>query len=42
LFELFRHTIDARLTPAAFTEAFAAVDRIEDLLPALEAQTAEA
>ena len=38
LFELFRHTIDARLTPAAFTEAFAAVARIEDMLPALEAQ----
>ena len=38
LFELFRHTIDARLTPEAFTRAYAAVARIEDMLPALEAQ----
>jgi uncharacterized protein (TIGR00730 family) len=42
LFELFRHTIDARLTPAAFTGAYAAVERVEDMLPALEAQTEEA
>ena len=41
LFELFRHTIDARLTPAAFTGAYAAVERVEDMLPALEAQADE-
>ncbi|HEY3811991.1 MAG TPA: TIGR00730 family Rossman fold protein [Caulobacteraceae bacterium] len=42
LFELFQHTVDARLTPPAFTGAYAAVDRVEAILPALEAQAAEA
>ena len=41
LFELFRHTIDARLTPKAFLLAYAAVDRVEDLLTALNAQLSE-
>ena len=39
LFELFRHTIDARLTPETFTRAYIAVDRVEAILPSLESQT---
>ena len=42
LFELFRHTIEAHLTPPAFAGAYVAVERVEDMLPALEAQAAEA
>jgi hypothetical protein len=38
LFELFRHTIEARLTPQAFTQAYSAVDQVDDLLAALDAQ----
>lgn len=39
LFELFRHTVDERLTPASFMDSWAAVDRIEDILPALHGLT---
>jgi uncharacterized protein (TIGR00730 family) len=35
LFELFRHTVEARLTPPEFMHAWTAVERIEDVLPAL-------
>ncbi len=37
LFELFQHTVDARLTPPEFMGAWAVVDRIEAILPALHA-----
>lgn len=36
LFRLIEHTIEARLTPPAFREAYVSVDRVEDLLPALQ------
>ncbi|WP_309090315.1 TIGR00730 family Rossman fold protein [Phenylobacterium sp.] len=35
LFDLFQHTVDARLTPPAFMDAWTAVDRVEDIVPAL-------
>jgi len=35
LFELFDHTIEAKLTPASFREAWVSVDTIEDVVPAL-------
>ena len=38
LFALFQHTVDERLTPAAFMDAWATVERVEDILPALLAQ----
>ncbi len=34
LFELFHHTIEARLTPESFAHAWVSVDRPEDMLPA--------
>jgi hypothetical protein len=34
LFELFHHTIRARLTPDSFARAWVSVDRAEDMLPA--------
>lgn len=37
LFELFEHTIAARLTPPEFRHAWTAVDRIDQILPALAA-----
>jgi uncharacterized protein (TIGR00730 family) len=37
LFELFEHTIRQGFTPEAFRSAFAAVDTVEELLPALRA-----
>ena len=37
LFGLFEHTIEQGFTPAAFRSAYAAVDKVEDLLPALRA-----
>jgi uncharacterized protein (TIGR00730 family) len=37
LFALFQHTVDEKLTPPAFMEAWVSVDRIEDILPALQA-----
>ncbi|CAN7241834.1 TIGR00730 family Rossman fold protein [Phenylobacterium sp. LjRoot225] len=37
LFDLFQHTVDARLTPAGFMNAWTAVDHIEDVVPALRA-----
>jgi len=35
LFDLFQHTVDARLTPAAFMNAWTAVSCIDDVVPAL-------
>jgi uncharacterized protein (TIGR00730 family) len=37
LFALFQHTVDAKLTPAAFMGAWTVVDRVEDIVPALQA-----
>lgn len=37
LFDLFQHTVDARLTPPDFMQAWTAVARIEEVLPALAA-----
>jgi len=37
LFDLFQHTVDARLTPPAFMNAWTAVERIEEAVPALRA-----
>ena len=37
LFALFQHTVDAKLTPAAFMGAWTVVDRVEDIVPALHA-----
>jgi len=37
LFDLFQHTIDQRLSPPSFADAWSAVDRIEDVIPALRA-----
>lgn len=35
LFDLFQHTVDARLTPPAFMHAWTTVESIEDVVPAL-------
>ncbi|HEY3694978.1 TIGR00730 family Rossman fold protein [Phenylobacterium sp.] len=37
LFELLQHTVDQSLTPPDFMRTFSAVERIEDLVPALRA-----
>jgi hypothetical protein len=37
LFALFQHTVDAKLTPASFMGAWTVVDRVEDIVPALQA-----
>lgn len=37
LFELLQHTVDQNLTPPDFMRTFSAVERIEDLVPALRA-----
>ena len=37
LFELFQQTIDERLSPPGFAQAWSAVDRIEQVIPALRA-----
>ena len=36
LFELFQHTVDARLTPPEFMDAWTAVERIEEVTPLLQ------
>ncbi len=38
LFDLFQHTVDARLTPPEFMDAWAAVDRVDQIVPTLYAQ----
>lgn len=35
LYALFRHTVDARLTPPEFMDSWISVDRVEDIIPAL-------
>jgi uncharacterized protein (TIGR00730 family) len=40
LFELFEHTMRQGFTPDAFRSAYAAVDKVEELLPALRAMAA--
>lgn len=35
LFALFQHTVDASLTPADFMQSWAAVERVEEIIPAL-------
>lgn len=41
LFELFRHTVDARLTPVDFMDAYMAVETVEAILPALAGRKLE-
>jgi uncharacterized protein (TIGR00730 family) len=41
-FDLIRHTIDERLTPPALEQTWISVDRVEDVLPALEVPAAAA
>ena len=38
LFALFQHTVDAKLTPPQFMHTWVTVDRVEDIIPALDAQ----
>jgi hypothetical protein len=38
LFDLFQHTVDQKLTPPEFMDAWTSVERIEDVVPALLAQ----
>lgn len=38
LFDLFQHTVDQRLTPSGFMESWVAVDRVEDVVPALRGE----
>lgn len=35
LFQLFQHTVDEKLTPPEFMDCWTAVDRVEDIVPAL-------
>lgn len=35
LFDLFQHTVDAKLTPPSFMDAWISVERVEDIVPAL-------
>ena len=37
LFDLFQHTVEAGFTPPEFMQAWTAVERIEDVVPALQA-----
>jgi uncharacterized protein (TIGR00730 family) len=37
-FELLRHTVDKKLTPASFMDSFTAVEHVEDILPAIAAR----
>jgi uncharacterized protein (TIGR00730 family) len=37
LFALFQHTVDAKLTPPEFMDAWTVVERVEDIVPALKA-----
>ena len=39
-FELVRHTVDQKLTPPSFMDAWRSVDRVEDLLPRLQSLNA--
>lgn len=35
LYALFKHTVDAKLTPPEFMDSWISVDRVEDIIPAL-------
>ena len=37
LFHLFQHTVDERLTPPAFMDAWVSVEHIDEVIPALQA-----
>ncbi|MBS0334195.1 MAG: TIGR00730 family Rossman fold protein [Proteobacteria bacterium] len=39
LFDLFQHTVDAKLTPPSFMDAWNVVDRIENVVPSLQMGT---
>lgn len=41
LFALFQHTVDEKLTPPEFMSAWSSVERIEDVVPALQATPAQ-
>lgn len=41
LFDLFQHTVDAKLTPPEFMDAWAAVETIGEIVPAIYAQAGE-
>lgn len=41
-YELIRHTAEARFTPSSLEQSWVSVDRVEDVLPALERPTAAA
>ena len=41
LFKLFQHTVDERLTPPEFMQAWVAVPTVDEIVPALLAQGAE-
>lgn len=41
LFALFQHTVDARLTPPEFMQAWTAVERVDQIIPALQAARPE-
>jgi uncharacterized protein (TIGR00730 family) len=42
LFDLFQHTVDARLTPPEFMDAWTSVERIEEVIPVLLAAEPDA
>ncbi|MGA0604590.1 TIGR00730 family Rossman fold protein [Phenylobacterium sp. VNQ135] len=41
LFDLFQHTVDAKLTPPEFMDAWRAVETVQEIVPALYAQAGE-
>jgi uncharacterized protein (TIGR00730 family) len=41
LFDLFQHTVDAKLTPASFMGAWSSVETVDEIVPALYAQAGE-
>ena len=41
LFKLFQHTVDQHLTPPSFMQSWTAVDRVEEIVPALRAAAPE-
>ena len=42
LFQLFAHTVEQQLTPAAFMDSWKVVERVEEVLPTLEEMAARA
>lgn len=41
LFKLFQHTVDENLTPPSFMHSWTAVEKVEEIIPALRAATPE-